>query len=81
MQGQLEQAEKLVQKYKGLIQWDNGKYGKAIEGTIEHNLLDGFHKDLTLARIDAQIERLMEQKSSMLDKAVTDNDSPNFDLI
>jgi hypothetical protein len=76
-----EQAIGLVQKYKGLVQWDNGKYGRAIEGTIEFSSIEKFHKDLALARIDAKIERLMEQKASMLDKAVTDNNLPNFDLM
>ena len=76
-----DQADKLIQKYNGLVHWDNGKYGRAIEGTVEHNLLQNFHKDLALARINAKIERLMEEKASMLDKAITDNDLPNFDSI
>jgi hypothetical protein len=76
-----DQGDKLIKKYNGLVHWDNGKYGRAIEGTVEYSSIEKFHKDLALARIDAKIERLMEEKASMLDKAVTDNDLPNFDLI
>ena len=48
---------------------------------IEYSSIENFHKDLALARIDAQIERLMDQKISMLNQAVTNTDSTNFDLI
>ena len=76
-----DQADKLIQKYNGLVHWNNGKYGRAIEGTIECNFIENFHKDLTLARIDAKIERLMEDKVKLLDASFTDPDLPNFDLI
>ncbi len=75
------QAETLVQKYKGLIQWDNGKYGRAIEGFVNYSRLEHFHKDLDLLKIDSKIERLMEQKTALLDKSITQIDPPNFDLI
>jgi hypothetical protein len=62
-----KQAIALVQKYPGLVQWDNGKFGKALEGVIDHSKIEFFHKDLEIARIDAQIERLLDRKTAILD--------------
>jgi hypothetical protein len=76
-----KQALELVKKYSGLCTWDNGKYGMAIDGVIEHSSIEAFHKDLQLAKIDANIEKLLDAKAKMLDSAITNIDSPNFDLI
>jgi hypothetical protein len=62
-----KQAIALVQKYTGLVQWDNGKFGKALEGVMDYSKMESFHKDLEIARIDAQIDRLLDKKTSILD--------------
>ena len=62
-----KQAIALVQKYTGLVQWDNGKFGRALEGVMDYSKMESFHKDLEIARIDAQIDRLLDRKTSILD--------------
>jgi hypothetical protein len=76
-----QQASDLVKKHPGLTAWNNGRYGIAIDGIIKNDTINAFHKDLQLARIDAKIERLMEDKVKLLDASFTDPDLPNFDLI
>jgi hypothetical protein len=77
-----QQALDLVKKHSGLITWDNGKYGQAIEGIVHHSRLDSFLKDFHIVKLDAKIERLMDQKTKFLDDLVTDSDiinNTNFD--
>jgi len=62
-----KQAIALVQKYTGLVQWDNGKFGRALEGVMDYSKMESFHKDLEIARIDAQIDRLLDRKTLILD--------------
>jgi hypothetical protein len=76
------QALDLVKKYSGLCTWDNGKYGQAIEGIVHHSRLDSFLRDFHIVKLDAKIERLMDQKTKFLDDLVTDSDiinNANFD--
>jgi hypothetical protein len=75
-----KQAVDLVQKYPGLVQWDNGKYGKALEGVLNYDAVEKFVKELELVKIDAKIEALIDKKTKILDEVITDNDFPNFDL-
>ena len=77
-----KQALDLVKKYPGLCTWDNGKYGQAIEGIVHYTSFDSFIKDFHIVKLDAKIERLMDQKTKFLDDLVTDSDiinSANFD--
>lgn len=78
------QADSLRTKYPSILNWDNGKYGIALEGVINANQLDSFIKDLEIIKLDAKIERLMIQKSTLLDRSITDSDNllnGNFDDI
>ena len=79
-----EQADSLRTKYPSILNWDNGKYGIALEGVINANQLDAFIKDLAIVKLDAKIERLMIQKSDLLDRSITDSNNllnGNFDDI
>jgi hypothetical protein len=72
-----EQCLELNKKYSNIIHWDNGKYGRALEGFIVYSEVESFIRDLSALKLDAKIERLMEQKAALLDSFV----NPNFDLI
>lgn len=72
-----EQCLELNKKYSNIIHWDNGKYGRALEGFIVYSEVESFIRDLSALKLDAKIERLIEQKAALLDSFV----NPNFDLI
>jgi len=71
------QSKDIMSKYTNLLCFPNGKFGKAIEGSIKYSEQEAFIRDLNIMKIDARIERLIEQKTKMLDSFVT----PNFDSI
>jgi hypothetical protein len=75
------QALKLNTKYPTVINWDNGKFGRALEGFIQLGQVSSFIRDLNDLKLDAKIERLMEQKAALLDLFIADNSSANLDLI
>ena len=62
-----DQGLELSKKYPNIINWDNGKYGRAIEGSILYTQHGSFIKDFHALKLDAKIERLMEQKAALLD--------------
>ena len=72
-----EQAEQLKKTYPNILNWDNGKYGRAIEGSILYTQMQSFIRDFSALKLDAKIERLMEQKTALLDSFI----NPNFDSI
>ena len=77
-----EQADSLRTKYYSILNWDNGRYGIALEGVINANQLETFIKDLAVLKLDAKIEQLMIQKADLLDRSITDSNnlhSANFD--
>jgi hypothetical protein len=71
------QAGELMSKYNNLLCFPNGKFGRAIEGSIKHSEHESFIRDLHIMKLDAKIERLIEEKTKMLDLFVT----PNFDSL
>jgi hypothetical protein len=73
-----EQGEQLKQKYPNIIHWNNGKYGTAIEGSILYTQMESFIRDFSALKLDAKIERLIEQKVALLDSFITDN-TPNLE--
>lgn len=75
-----EQGNELRKKYPNIIHWNNGQYGMAIEGSILYTEMQSFIRDFSAIKLDAKIERLMEQKAALLDSFITEN-STNFDLI
>ena len=75
-----EQGEQLKQKYPNIIHWNNGKYGTAIEGSIPYTQHGSFIKDFHTLKLDAKIERLMDQKAAFLDSFIADN-SANLDIL
>lgn len=75
-----EQGLELGKKYPNIINWDNGKYGRAIEGSILYTQMESFIRDFSAIKLDAKIERLMEQKAALLDSFIIDN-TTNLDLI
>ena len=72
-----EQGEQLKKKYPNIVHWNNGRYGTAIEGSILHTQVQSFIRDFSALKLDAKIERLMEQKAALLDSFI----NPNFDSI
>jgi hypothetical protein len=77
-----EQADSLRTKYYSILNWDNGRYGIALEGVINANQLETFIKDLAVLKLDAKIEQLMIQKANLLDRSITDSNNlhnANFD--
>ena len=76
----VEQCLELNQKYPNILHWDNGKYGRALEGFIVYSEMESFIRDFSALKLDAKIERLLEQKASLLDSFIADN-SANLDLI
>jgi hypothetical protein len=75
-----DQGLELSKKYPNIINWDNGKYGRAIEGSILYTQMESFIRDFSAIKLDAKIERLMEQKAALLDSFIADN-TTNLDLI
>lgn len=75
-----EQCLELNKKYPNIIHWDNGKYGRAIEGSILYTQMESFIRDFSAIKLDAKIEKLMEEKAALLDLFIADN-TTNFDLI
>lgn len=75
-----EQCLELNQKYSNIIHWDNGKYGRALEGFVKHSEIESFIRDLSSLKLDSKIEKLMEQKAALLDSFIADN-TTNFDMI
>jgi hypothetical protein len=75
-----DQGLELSKKYPNIIHWDNCKYGRAIEGSILYTQMASFIRDFSAMKLDAKIERLMEQKVALLDSFIVDN-TTNFDLI
>jgi hypothetical protein len=75
-----DQGLELGKKYPNIINWDNGKYGRAIEGSILYTQMESFIRDFSAIKLDAKIERLMEQKAALLDSFIADN-TTNLDLI
>jgi hypothetical protein len=71
------QSQEIMSKYLKILCFPNGKFGRAIEGTILYSQQESFIKDLEVMKLDAKIERLIEQKTKMLDAFVT----PNFDSL
>lgn len=61
------QAMELKTKFPNVINWDNGKFGRALEGFIQLGQAESFHKHLNMLMLDAKVERLLEQKSNILD--------------
>lgn len=68
-----EQGEQLKKKYPNLVHWNNGKYGIAIEGSILYTQMESFIKDFSALKLDAKIERLIEQKATLLDSFIAAN--------
>lgn len=75
-----EQCLELNRKYSNIVHWDNGKYGRAIEGFIKLDQMSSFVRDFDALKLDAKIERLMEQKAALLDSFIIYN-ATNLDLI
>lgn len=75
-----EQGLQLTKKYPNLVVWGNGKYGTAIEGSIQYTQMESFIRDFSALKLDAKIERLMEQKVALLDSFIADN-SANLDIL
>ena len=75
-----DQGLELSKKYPNIINWENGKYGRAIEGSILYTQMESFIRDFSALKLDAKIERLMEQKAALLDSFIADNGA-NFDLM
>ena len=75
-----DQGLELSKKYPNIINWDNGKYGRALEGSIPYTQHGSFIKDFHALKLDAKIERLMEQKAALLDSFIADN-SANLDIL
>lgn len=73
----VDQCLELSKKYPNLVHWDNGRYGRAIEGSILYTQMESFIRDFSAIKLDAKIERLMEQKAALLDSFI----NPNFDSI
>lgn len=76
----VDQGLELNKKYPNIIHWDNGKYGRAIEGSILYTQMESFIRDFSAMKLDAKIERLMEQKVALLDSFIADNGA-NLDLL
>jgi len=74
------QALKLNTKYPNIINWYNGKFGRALEGFIQLGQVSSFIRDLSDLKLDAKIEKLMEQKAALLDSFIAENNA-NLDLI
>jgi hypothetical protein len=75
-----DQGLELSKKYPNIINWENGKYGRAIEGSILYTQMESFIRDFSALKLDAKIERLMEQKAALLDSFIADN-SANLDIL
>ena len=75
-----DQGLDLSKKYPNIINWENGKYGRAIEGSILYTQMESFIRDFSALKLDAKIERLMEQKAALLDSFIADN-SANLDIL
>lgn len=73
----VDQCLELSKKYPNLVHWDNGRYGRAIEGSILYTQMESFIRDFSAIKLDAKIERFMEQKAALLDSFI----NPNFDSI
>lgn len=71
------QAVELKTKYPNVINWDNGKYGRALEGFIQLGQMESFIRDLKNLKIDSKIQRLIDEKSAILDSFVTENTFDN----
>jgi hypothetical protein len=75
-----DQGLELSKKYPNIINWENGKYGRAIEGSILYTQMESFIRDFSALKLDAKIERLMEQKAALLDSFIANN-SANLDIL
>lgn len=75
-----DQGLELSKKYPNIINWENGKYGRAIEGSILYTQMESFIRDFSALKLDAKIERLMEQKVALLDSFIADN-TANLDIL
>ena len=75
-----DQGLELSKKYPNIINWEYGKYGRAIEGSILYTQMESFIRDFSALKLDAKIERLMEQKAALLDSFIADN-SANLDIL
>ena len=71
------QSQAMMSKYANVLSYPNGKYGRAVEGSILYSEQESFIRDLDVMKLDAKIERLIEQKTKMLDSFVT----PNFESL
>jgi hypothetical protein len=72
-----DQGLELSKKYPNIINWDNGKYGRALEGSIPYTQHGSFIKDFHALKLDAKIERLMEEKAALLDAFTKQTDYLN----
>lgn len=72
-----DQGLELSKKYPNIINWDNGKYGRALEGSILYTQMESFIRDFSAIKLDAKIERLMEQKAALLDAFTKQTDYLN----
>ena len=72
-----DQGLELSKKYPNIINWDNGKYGRALEGSIPYTQHGSFIKDFHALKLDAKIERLMEEKVALLDAFTKQTDYLN----
>jgi len=72
----VKQCLELAEKFPGIVFWDNGKFGMAVEGILDHSKISNFHTTLNLLRIDAQIERLLDKKTAILDSFTKANIEP-----
>lgn len=75
-----DQGLELSKKYPNIINWENGKYGRAIEGSILYTQMESFIRDFSALKLDAKIERLMEQKVALLDSFIANN-TANLDIL
>lgn len=75
-----DQGLELSKKYPNIINWENGKYGRAIEGSILYTQMESFIRDFSALKLDAKIERLIEQKVALLDSFIADN-TANLDIL
>lgn len=76
-----EQGDQLKKKYPNIRHWDNGRFGTAIEGFIQSGQTESFIRDFSAMRLDAKIERLMEQKAALLDSFFIAENGANLDLL
>ena len=68
-----DQGLDLVKKYPNILNWDNGKYGRAIEGFIKLGEMGTFIRDLEIIKLDAKVEKLLDKKTKLIESFIKMN--------